>query len=116
MHYAAKLLVRGTSLRSETVLSQPKLKVGLMLRLYLVLSWAIWPLALWHLGKRLARGKENQRSFKEKRAIITTKRPDGPLIWLHAVGLGEVLALRALILALAHARPGAHFLVTSSAQ
>ena len=103
-------------MRSETVLSQPKLKVGMMLRLYLVLSWAIWPLALWHLGKRLALGKENQRSLKEKRAIITTKRPDGPLIWLHAVGLGEVLALRALILALAHARPRAHFLVTSSAQ
>ena len=28
-------------------------------------------------------------------------RPDGPLIWLHAVGLGEVLALRGLIAAMA---------------
>lgn len=43
-------------------------------------------------------------------------RPQGPVIWMHAVGLGEVLALRGLIAAMAEARPDVTFLVTSSAR
>ena len=38
----------------------------------------------------------------------------GPLIWLHAVGLGEVLSLRGLIARLRATRPDLSFLVTSS--
>lgn len=40
-------------------------------------------------------------------------RPNGKVIWLHAVGLGETLALRGLIAALA-AQSEAEFLVTST--
>ncbi len=41
-------------------------------------------------------------------------RPEGPLIWLHAVGLGEVLSLRGVIARMAAARPDVSFLVTST--
>ena len=86
---------------------------GLMLRAYLAASRAIPLAAPRHLQKRLAKGKELPDRWREKLGEPTLPRPDGPLIWLHAVGLGEVLALRGLIAALAE-RSEAQFLVTST--
>lgn len=86
---------------------------GLPLRAYLAASRAIELAAPRHLQKRLAKGKELPDRWREKLGEPTLPRPDGPLIWLHAVGLGEVLALRGLIAALAD-RSDAQFLVTST--
>jgi 3-deoxy-D-manno-octulosonic-acid transferase len=66
------------------------------------------------LRRRLKKGKELPERWAEKLGHATVPRPDGPLIWMHAVGLGEALALRALIKALKSARPELHILVTSS--
>lgn len=68
------------------------------------------------LRRRLARGKEDPTRWREKLGESTAARPEGPLVWLHAVGLGEVLALRGLIAAMAAQEPGLGFLVTSSAR
>ncbi len=68
------------------------------------------------LKRRLARGKEDADRWREKLGEASVPRPDGPLIWLHAVGVGEVLALRGLIAALADQRPDLSFLVTSTAR
>ncbi|WP_245298943.1 3-deoxy-D-manno-octulosonic acid transferase [Pseudotabrizicola sediminis] len=68
------------------------------------------------LRRRLARGKEDPDRVAEKRGYASAPRPDGRLIWLHAVGLGEVLALRGLIGAMARLDPSLHFLITSSAR
>jgi 3-deoxy-D-manno-octulosonic-acid transferase len=65
------------------------------------------------LRRRLARGKELQDRWREKLGEPSCARPEGPLIWLHAVGLGETLALRGLIAAMAE-RSEASFLVTST--
>jgi 3-deoxy-D-manno-octulosonic-acid transferase len=65
------------------------------------------------LSRRLAKGKELPDRWREKMGLPSLPRPDGPLIWLHAVGLGEVLALRGLIAAMADAS-SAEFLVTST--
>ena len=51
--------------------------------------------------------------MSERYGIATHARPEGPLIWLHAVGLGEVMALRGMIPILSQHCPDAHFLVTS---
>ena len=51
--------------------------------------------------------------MSERYGIPTHARPEGPLIWLHAVGLGEVMALRGMIPILSQHCPDAHFLVTS---
>ncbi len=86
---------------------------GLALGSYLALSRAIPLLAPGRLQRRLAKGKELPGRWREKLGEPTAPRPDGPLIWLHAVGLGETLALRGLIAAMAD-RTGSQFLVTST--
>ena len=68
------------------------------------------------MRRRLARGKEDAGRVSEKQGYASAVRPDGALIWLHAVGLGEVLALRGLIAALARINSDLSFLVTSSAR
>ncbi|WP_309664000.1 glycosyltransferase N-terminal domain-containing protein [Tabrizicola sp.] len=68
------------------------------------------------LRRRLARGKEDPARWREKLGEATVARPDGRLIWLHAVGIGEVMALRGLIAAMAQAEPELSFLVTSTAR
>ena len=86
---------------------------GLALAAYLAASRAIPLVAPALLKRRLGRGKELPDRWREKLGQPTQPRPLGPLIWLHAVGLGETLALRGLVTALA-ARTEAHFLVTST--
>ncbi|HQU67997.1 MAG TPA: glycosyltransferase N-terminal domain-containing protein [Albidovulum sp.] len=89
---------------------------GTALRLY---GWAARGLGLiapYALRRRLARGKEDPARWREKLAEASVPRPEGALVWLHAVGLGEVLALRGLILELSARRPDLSFLITSTAR
>lgn len=65
------------------------------------------------LSRRLAAGKELADRWREKLGQPSLPRPEGALVWLHAVGLGEVLALRGLITAMAE-QSAAQFLVTST--
>ena len=83
---------------------------------YLALSHLIPLVAPMALRRRLKRGKEDPARWREKLGEASLPRPDGPLVWLHAVGLGEVLALRGLVLAMAAQRPDLQFLITSSAR
>lgn len=89
---------------------------GALLRAYMAATAWGGPLAERHLKKRLARGKENPDRWREKLGEASLPRPDGPLVWMHAVGLGEVLALRGLIEEMQAKRPALNFLVTSSAR
>lgn len=84
------------------------------LRLYLAASHAIPLAAPTLLRRRLARGKELPDRWLEKLGHASLPRPEGLLVWLHAVGLGETLALRGLIAAMATLAPKAEFLVTST--
>ena len=91
-----------------------EMRRGLALRAYLAASHLIPLLAPTVLRRRMARGKEDPVRWREKLGQNLPDRPDGPLIWLHAVGLGEVLSLRGLIAAMSAARPDLSFLVTST--
>ena len=71
----------------------------------------IAPLAL---RSRLRKGKEHPDRWREKLALNLAPRPSGPLVWLNAVGLGEVLSLRGLIESLGKQRSDLTFLVTST--
>lgn len=95
-------------------MSPVKMRKGLLLRLYQLLSHGFPLLARWVLSRRLRRGKEHPDRWREKLGITTAARPKGPLIWLHAVGLGEVLSLRGLIDRMARQRSDLSFLVTST--
>ena len=88
-------------------------KMPLSLRAYLGATRVVPLIATRHLKRRVARGKEHPTRWTEKRGEPSIARPRGTLIWLHAVGLGEVLSLRGLITEMAQ-NCDAHFLVTSS--
>ncbi len=87
---------------------------GLLLRAYLMAAVVLGPVVRWHIRKRIGRGKEDAQRYREKFGEATAERPQGTLVWLHAVGVGEVLTLPALIRAMATKRPELNFLVTSS--
>ncbi len=89
---------------------------GALLRAWLGLSRVIAPAARWHLQRRVARGKEDPARVQEKMGLPTLPRPEGPLVWMHAVGVGEVLALPALVTALRARAPGMSVLITSSSR
>lgn len=93
-----------------------KPQLGPMLRLVLGVGRVVSPLAEPLLKRRLAKGKEDPVRWREKLGEATVRRPDGPLVWLHGVGVGEVMALRGLIESLLVQRPDLNFLVTSSAR
>lgn len=77
---------------------------------------ALTPIASPILRYRLGRGKEDPARWREKLGEPAVARPPGRLAWLHAVGLGEVLALRGLIAEMADRAPDLSFLVTSTAR
>ncbi|AKS46879.1 3-deoxy-D-manno-octulosonic-acid transferase [Octadecabacter temperatus] len=87
-----------------------------MLKLVLGVGAVLSPLAQPLLKRRLAKGKEDPARWREKLGETSAIRPDGPLVWMHGVGVGEVMALRGLIEHLALERADLQFLVTSSAR
>ncbi len=87
---------------------------GFILRVYLWVSHLFALIAKPVLRRRLARGKEHPDRWIEKLGLGLAPRPEGTLVWLHAVGLGEVLSLRGLITRISAVRPDISFLVTST--
>ena len=81
---------------------------------YLRMSIVLAPLLRLYLKRRIAKGKEEPSRLPERYGCSEIIRPNGSLIWLHAVGLGEVMALRGFIILLAKYSPESYFLVTSS--
>ena len=81
----------------------------------MIATGVIEPIAPIILKRRLKRGKEHPTRWREKLGYPSAPRPNGPLIWMHGVGVGEVMALRGLILMMREMRPDLQFLVTSTA-
>lgn len=79
---------------------------------YLALGPVLQPLAPWLLKRRRAQGKEDPIRWREKLGHPTHPRPHGPLIWLHAVSVGEGLSVLPLLNRLVAS--GATVLVTST--
>ena len=86
----------------------------LYLSLYRCFTFLFFPFSKPVIKWRIKRGKEHAIRWREKLGEPSVERPSGKLIWLHAVGLGEVLALRGLILELHKKDRNLNFLVTSS--
>jgi len=86
------------------------------LRAYLVVAG--WLAPVWRKGlqRRLLRGKETPRSVRQKLGSEYADRPNGTLVWGHAVGVGESMALAGLFARLAERRPDCSFLITTTCE
>ena len=86
----------------------------MLLRAYLALATISAPLWKVALKRRVKHGKEDPLRVQEKLGYFTIERPDGPLIWFHALSVGESLALLTLLKRLGELHPSAHFLLTTN--
>ena len=71
------------------------------------------PLAGQLLRARARQGKEDPARLAERLGHASQPRPAGPLVWAHAVSVGESISLLPLIEALGAERPDLTMLVTS---
>lgn len=84
--------------------------------LHLAASRIAAPVAALVLKHRARRGKEDRARIGEKRGEPFAARPHGRLIHVHAVGVGEAMAMLTLIRRLLEAERHAHVLLTTSAR
>jgi 3-deoxy-D-manno-octulosonic-acid transferase len=86
-----------------------------MLRaVYRAVWWIVAPLAVLRLFIRSRRERGYREHIGERFGFSAGRRPDddAPLIWIHAVSVGETRAAQPLVDALVAARPDAHILLT----
>jgi 3-deoxy-D-manno-octulosonic-acid transferase len=81
-------------------------RLGYTLLLYLLL-----PAALWHLAWRARRQPAYLERIPERFGYYR-QRPEGPLIWIHAVSVGETRAAEPLVRELRRNYPGHGILIT----
>lgn len=93
--------------------SIPPPKPGLLLRSYRQITRILAPLAPMVLARRAERGKEDRARQPERLGLAKPTRPQGPLAWIHAASVGELLAVLPVIDRLRGARPDLTFLVTT---
>lgn len=85
----------------------------LPLALYRAATGLLEPIAPILLRQRAGRGKEDPTRLGERLGRPACPRPQGPLVWLHGVSVGESASLLPLVEALRARRPDLHVLVTS---
>ena len=83
------------------------------LALYGAAAGLLEPLAPGFLAARARGGKEDPERVGERLGHASAPRPAGPLVWLHAVSVGESVSLLPLIERLATERADLTLLVTS---
>lgn len=86
----------------------------MLLRAYLAFSAVSDPLWKWAHKRRLSKGKEIVDRLPEKYGQYETARPDGTVLWFHALSVGESLALLPLIECALVELPNAHVVLTTS--
>jgi 3-deoxy-D-manno-octulosonic-acid transferase len=80
--------------------------------LYTLVVHALLPWAVLHLLWRARRQPDYLRHWGERFGVYSRTRPAAPVIWLHAVSVGETRAAQPLVAALRARYPGHRILLT----
>lgn len=91
-------------------------KRNFALRVYTCLFDLLTPFWRYWIARRLKSGKETLLSHDQRWMRQHPSRPQGTLVWGHAVGVGESLSLAGLLRRLQAQRPDLHFLITTTAR
>ena len=68
-----------------------------MIRLYAAATVLAWPLIRLIMWQRVKQGKEDGQRIGERFGRISTPRPTGPIIWVHAASVGETVSILSLV-------------------
>lgn len=83
------------------------------LRLYRLLVFLAGPILRLSLSRRAQKGREDRARMRERLGHASLKRPDAPLIWVHAASVGETISVLPLIGDILESRPAQTILLTT---
>ncbi len=86
---------------------------GALYHIYAGLTALAAPALRAYVSRRMRAAGVPDVRIAERFGAATAARPKGPLIWFHAVSVGEALSILGLVAELAERRPDAQFLITS---
>lgn len=84
-----------------------------MILIYRFLLLLTYPFLKIYMAKRLRQGKEDKERISERFGFPTVTRPDGDVIWFHAVSVGESVSALRLVRLLATTNPEITILFTT---
>ncbi|KAK8563479.1 hypothetical protein V6N13_006326 [Hibiscus sabdariffa] len=98
-----------------TAVAGHKLKGDMVYKIYRALTYGLSPLIHLHLHWRRLRGLEHPIRWRERLGQPSLRRPSaGPLLWFHAVSLGEGMAAIPVIKFCSQRRPDINILMTTT--
>ncbi|XP_065857481.1 probable 3-deoxy-D-manno-octulosonic acid transferase, mitochondrial [Euphorbia lathyris] len=90
-------------------------KRGMLLyKIYRAMSYSLTPLIHLHIRWRRLKGLEHPTRWPERLGQPSIPRPSGPLLWFHAVSLGEGMATIPVIRRCVQCRPDLNILMTTT--
>lgn len=91
-----------------------KFKGCFYLYIYKFLTQILYFFVKFLLHRRLKAGKEDPLRYKEKMGWYATPRPEGSVIWIHAVSVGEFHSILSFLEAYKKLHPDYIFLITTT--
>ena len=82
--------------------------------IYRILSILLFPIIELYLFYRVAKKKEDKKRLKERFGYATKTRPEGDLVWLHAVSVGEANSSLILVEEILKSSPQISILFTTT--